>query len=133
VVLALDQPAPAGRTAGNRRLPRLLPRKGASIRSAHHVLLGGQGALAVTGDDGRATATFFLLAQPDSYTLHAALQERYVCPGQRRTARLRSRRAAVVVDLEPAMQFVPFSFSAQVTATVTSGGLPLAGKPVALT
>jgi hypothetical protein len=95
--------------------------------------LGGQGKMAITGSDGLATANFFLLAQPGDYALSVffAGNEIYAPASVSNTFELLPGTSSV--SLEPDMLEVFYGESPEWVATVSSGGLPLSGKPVALT
>jgi hypothetical protein len=103
----------------------------AGVPVAFH--LGGQGRMAVTGSDGRATATFFLLAVPDEYMLTAAFDGNDTYAPASASTSFEVLPGMSSVSLVPAAYEVFFGTSTQFTATLTSGGLPLSLKPVALT
>ena len=95
--------------------------------------LGGQSRLAVTGSNGRATANFYLASQPGNYTLAAAFtgNDSYAPANASSPFTLGPGSSSVV--LAPKTQTVLSGSSAQFSAIVNSSGVPLAGKPVALT
>jgi len=134
LMLSFDQPAASGPYGRQQAFTAVATQDGAPVAGLPITFyLGGQGRLAVTSSDGQATAHFFLLAQPGSYTLSATFagSETYAPASADGSFEITQGTSAVV--LEPAVQHVPFSLSTQVTATVTSAGLPLAGKSMALT
>ena len=95
--------------------------------------LGGQSRLVVTGGDGRATTNFFLASQPGDYTLTAAFtgNDSYAPATTSSPFTLGPGSSSVV--LAPKTQNVLSGSSAQFSAVVMSSGVPLTGKPVALT
>jgi hypothetical protein len=95
--------------------------------------LGGQGKMAITGSDGLATAHFFLLAQPGDYALSILFAGNEIYAPASASSSFELLPGTSSVSLEPDMLEVFYGESPEWIATVTSGGLPLSGKPVALT
>jgi len=135
VTLTLDQPAGSGPYGGQQAFAVIATLDGAPVVGLPlTVHLGGQGRLVVTDSEGRATATFVLVAQPGGYTLNAVFDgDQVYSPAASADSAFEITPGASAVVLEPAVQHIPFRVSVQVTATVTCAGLPLTGKPVALT
>lgn len=134
LTLSLDQPATSGPYGGQQAFTAVATANGAAIAGLPVTFsLGGQGRLAVTDSAGRATASFFLLAQPDEYTLNTAFGGSETYAPASASISFEILPGASVLVLEPAEQQVLYSVSPQVTVTLTSAGLPLTGKTVALT
>jgi hypothetical protein len=95
--------------------------------------LGGQGRLAVTGNDGRASVNFFLVAQPGEYSLEAAFDGNTAYAAAAVSRAFTIEPGTTSLMLTPKLLVVLPGASAEFSATLTSEGLPLAGKSVALT
>jgi predicted outer membrane repeat protein len=133
--VTLEQPAAGGSFGGQQTFRALLTSDGAPLNGLPVTFyLGGQGRLALTGADGRATANFFLTAQPGTYAVTARYDGSDDYAPDSDSAAFEITPGASLVALAPDSQSVQLGVSPQpYVATVTSGGLPLTGKSVALT
>ena len=131
VTLTLDAPAPSGSYGGQQAFTAIVTPSLAGLPVTFS--LGGLGRLAVTDSDGRATVHFFLAARPGEYTLDATFNgnDGYAPAASSSPFEIKPGSSDVVLDSE--VQNVLSFVSAQFTASVTTAGLPLAGKSVALT
>jgi len=134
VTLTLELPAASGFYGSQQSFSAMASRDGAPIVGLPVKFnLGGQGRLAVTGNDGRASVNFFLVAQPGEYSLEAAFDGNaaYASAADSRVFTIEPGTSALV--LTPKLLVVLPGAIAEFSARVTSGDLPLAGKSVALT
>ena len=96
--------------------------------------LGNQGRMVLTGSDGIATASFFVLAQPGVYALSVTYEGDTTYTYASTSSSFEVVAGNSFIELVPELQEIIPSGSPVFTATLTnSAGLPLTLKPVALT
>jgi hypothetical protein len=134
VTLAFDHPAASGAYGGQQAFDIIATQESEVLAGLPITFnLGGQGRLAVTDGNGRASANFFLLAQPGDYSLGASYAGNDTYTRADTSGNFEITPGASQVKLEPKTQAVGPGVSTQYSATVSSAGLPLVGKSVALT
>jgi hypothetical protein len=95
--------------------------------------LGGQGRMALTDGNGRATVNFFLASVPDDYTLDVVFTGTDEYAPAASSSSFKIQPGPTTIVLNPEVQIIPPGANAKFIATLKSSGLPLAGKSVALT
>jgi hypothetical protein len=134
VTLTLANPATSGAYGSMVTFTALATQNGSPIAGIPVIFrLGEQSRLAVTGNDGTASTNFFLLAKPDEYTLSATFEGDDTHQPASASSVFQVVQGPSAIVLEPALRQVMYGSSLVYTATVTSAGLPLALKPIALT
>ncbi|HVM70346.1 MAG TPA: MBG domain-containing protein [Anaerolineales bacterium] len=134
VKLNLEAPAASGTYGSQQDFSAILTQGGSPLSGLPVTFtLGGLGQMAVTGSDGRAKVSFYLAARPDDYTLDAnfAGNSTYASADANSGFTITPASSALVLGVKN--QNVSTTAKPQFTATVTSSGLPLVGKSVALT
>ena len=134
VTLTLESPAARGPYGSQQTFTALVSQEGSPLAGLPVTFsLGGQGRLAVTGNDGRASVDFFLATAPGDYTLEATFNGNDTFSPGVDSSPFEIQPGTSHLTLDPAEQNVSLGASGEFTASLTSAGLPLAGKPVALT
>lgn len=134
ISLQLDSPATMGVFGGQQTLSAVASKDGTPVGEIPVVFnLGGQERVALTGWDGVATVKFFLVSQPGVYDLSASFagNESYSSAADSSTFEI--VKASTSVNLTPGSQTIQSSENAQFSAVLSNSGLPMMGKPVALT
>jgi hypothetical protein len=95
--------------------------------------LSGMGRLAVTANGGKASADFYLAADPGNYTLEAAFTGNDTYSPAVTSIPFEILQGASQLVLDPQTATALIGSNVQFSATLKSGDVPLSGKNVALT
>jgi hypothetical protein len=135
VGLTLESPAVAGMYGSQQSFTALAKNSAGNPLGGLPISfsLGGMGRLALTDNQGKATVNFYLAAMPSDYLVDAAFAGNNTYAPADINSPFEITPGSSIVVLDPAAQHILTGHNIPFTATVTSAGLPLAGKPVALT
>ena len=134
VTLALESPAASGTYGSQQAFTARLMQAGSPLSGLPVTFtLGGLERLAVTGSDGRATVHFYLAAPPADTALEANFAGNSTYASGAATSPFEIQPGSSTLVLGVKDQTVSPGAHPGFTATVTSSGLPLVGKSIALT
>jgi hypothetical protein len=132
--LALESPAASGAYSAQQSFSALVTHEGTPLSGLPITFtLGGMSRFAVTGGDGRATVNFYLAVVPDDYTLDATFNGNESYGSSDDSSPFTVQPGASEVVLYPVTKNVSAGTQAEFTTTLTSSGVPVSGKTVALT